>query len=89
MYLDQKFCYAAIKVTERQTKKTEELLGSLFNPKESGAIERKIDCKVITYAKCKEDDKHNDNERNESNKNQQLISLIMSSDAEDILIQIV
>ena len=47
----------------------------LFNPEESGAVERKIGCKVIMYDKCNEcnkyneDNKCNDNECDESNKN--------------------
>ena len=51
----------------------------------------KIDYKVIIYDECNEhneyneDDKCNDNEHNKSNKKWWLISLIISSDAEDIL----
>ena len=52
-------------------------------------MRRKMDCKVIIYNKHKEDDKYNNNERNESNKNQWLIPLMMSSDAEDTLMQTV
>ena len=69
MYPSGKFHYAAIKATERQTEETEELSEDSFNPEESRVMRRKIDCKVITYAECKEDDKYNDNECNESNEN--------------------
>ena len=48
-----------------------------------------MSCKVITYAERKEDDKCIDDERNESNKNQQLISLMTSSGAEDVLVRAV
>ena len=44
-----------------------------------------MDCKVIMYVKCKEDDKCNNDERDESNENWWLISLMMSSDTEDVL----
>ena len=83
------FHYAAIKATERQTEKTEELLKDSFDSEESRAMERKMGCKVVMYAEYKENDKYNDNERNESNENQWLISLMMSSDAEDVLMQAV
>ena len=69
MYLNDEFCYAAIKVTERQTEETEELLRDLFDSEESKAIKRKIDCKVIMYNECKEDDKCNNDECNKSYKN--------------------
>ena len=69
MYLGFKFCYAAIKATERWAEETEELSENSFNSEESGVMRRKIGCKVIMYAECKEDDKCNDDERNESNEN--------------------
>ena len=64
MYLGIEFCYAAIKVTERQTEETKELSEGLFDPEESGIMERKIDCKVVIYNECKEDNKCNNNEHN-------------------------
>ena len=48
-----------------------------------------MDYKVVMYNKCKEDNKCNNDECNESNENQQLIFLMMSSDAEDVLTQTV
>ena len=86
LYSGDKFHYAAIKTTERQTEETKELSEDSFDPEESKAMKRKMDCKVITYNEHKEDDKCNDNEHNESNENQWLILLMMSSDAEDILV---
>ena len=75
MYPGDEFRYAAIKATERQAEEIEELLRGLFDPEESGAVKRKIDCKVIMYDECNErneyneDDKCNDDEHDESNKN--------------------
>ena len=98
MYLGGKFHYTAIKTTERQTEETEEteeLLRGLFDSEESEAVKRKMNCKVIMYNECNEYNKHNENnkcnnnEHDESNKNWQLISLMMSSDTEDVLMQIV
>ena len=95
LYPDSKFHYTVIKATERQTEEIEELSESSFNSEESRAVERKIDCKVITYNKYNKrnehnkNDKHNDNEYNESNKNQWLMSLMINSDTEDTLIQAV
>ena len=74
MYSDDKFCYTAIKVIERQTEGTKEFLKGLFDPEESKIIKRKIGCKVIMYNKYNEhnkynkNDKCNSNEHNKSNK---------------------
>ena len=57
------FCYAAIKVTERQTEETEELLRGSFDPEESRAIEREVDCKDIIYHKCNNYDERNDHDK--------------------------
>ena len=54
-----KFCYASIKATERQAEETEELSESPFDPEESGAMRREVDCKVVMYNKHN-DDKHNE-----------------------------
>ena len=54
---------------------TEELLKSLFNPEESEAVERKMNCKVVIYDKCNEYNEYNENDKcnndecNESNEN--------------------
>ena len=102
-----KFCYAAIKATERQTEETEELSEGLFDPEESGVMEREVGCKDIMYHErndhneCNDHDKCNEqwstmtnwltylerNDSNESNKKWQLLSLMMSSDADDVLVQ--
>ena len=102
-YLSVEFCYAAIKTTERQTEETEELLRSLFNPEESRVMKREIGCKDIMYQECNDHNKcdeqwlimmnwlmylkHNDS--NKSNKKQWLLSLMMSSDADNILTWII
>ena len=44
-----------------------------------------MSCKFIMYDKCKEDDKYNNDEYNESNENQWLIPSMMSSNTEDVL----
>ena len=76
-----KFRYAAIKATERRAEETEELSRVSFNPEESRAIKREVNCKDVMYHK------HNDhNERNNHNKCNEL-SLMTSSDAEDVLVQ--
>ena len=99
--MGSKFYYAAIKTTERQTEETEELLRGSFDPEESGTIEREVGCKDIMYYKCNDHNKYNEqwsmimnwltylecNDSNKSNKKQQLLSSIMSSDADDVLMQ--
>ena len=106
MYLSFEFYYAAIKTTERQTEKIEELLGDLFDPEESKVMKREMSCKDIIYHECNDHDecnnydkydeqwsmimnwlmylKHNDS--NKSNEKWWLLPLMMSSDADDVLI---
>ena len=61
-----KFHYTAIKATERQTEETEELLKGLFDPEESRAIEREMNCKGVIYHKCNNyDECNNHNKHNE------------------------
>ena len=63
MYPDCEFCYAVIKATERQTEETEELSEGLFDSEESGAIEREIDCKDVTYYEHNDYDECNDHNK--------------------------
>ena len=44
--------------------------GVCLTLKKAGQWKERWAVKVVTYIKRKEDDKHNDNERNKSNKNQ-------------------
>ena len=68
MYPSSGFCYAAIKATERWAEETKELLKSSFDSEENGAVERKIDCKVIMYDECNECNKHNKNDKHNNDK---------------------
>ena len=83
------FCYASIKATERWAEETKKLLRSLFDFEESETLKREVSCKVIMYDKCNEHNECYNDERNERNKKQWLIPLMMSSDAKDILMQII
>ena len=106
LYPSHKFCYAAIKATERWTEETEELSEGLFDPEESRVMRREMNYKDVIYHKCNDHDECNNHDKcdkqwlmmmnwlmynkcNESNKKWWLISLIMSSDAEDVLMQII
>ena len=99
LYLSDKFCYAAIKATERQTEETEELSEGLFDPEESKVMKREVSYKDVTYYKCNDHNKHNEqwstmmnwltylkrNNSNESNEKQWLLFLMMSSDTDNVL----
>ena len=65
------FYYASIKTIERQTEETEELLRSLFVPKESRIIKREMNCKDIMYHKYNDYDECNDH--NKCDKQQSII----------------
>ena len=58
-----KFCYAAIKATERRVEETEELSGGLFDPEESGAMKRGMSYKGIMYHKHNDYNEHNDHNK--------------------------
>ena len=58
-----KFCYAAIKATERWTEETEELSEGSFNSEENRAMKREMNCKDIIYHECNNYDEHNNHDK--------------------------
>ena len=48
--------YASIKTAERWAEKTRELSESLFDPKEIKTVRREVNCKVIMYKECNNDE---------------------------------